>query len=142
MFIMPNSCPFALGKINLPIFPPLMTNGGAVAAIDAKDQTPHFSADLAELPDAKKYMNADGKGLYLTYTTGQQLPVSVEIMNVKWCGSKIEFDAPFPYTKNGMQGFSHAAITSSNKFDSADAVVKATLAGPGVIQVRNPVNGS
>jgi hypothetical protein len=139
MFIIPGSCPFPLSNINLPIFPPLMTNGGAVAAIEPKDQTLSFSADLSSSAAAAPFVNGDGSNLFLTYTTGQQLPISVPITNVKWTGSLICFEAQFPYVENVMHGFSHAALTTSNKFDSPNAVVSSALAGPAVIQVNNAV---
>ena len=139
MFIVPGSCPFPLSNINLPIFTPIMTNGGAVAAIEPQDQVLSFSADLSSVAAAKPFVNGDGSGLFLTYTTGQQVPIPVPISNVKWSGSQISFQAQFPYSENVMQGFSHAALTTSNKFGSADDVVAAALAGPAVIQVNNPL---
>ncbi|KND91796.1 hypothetical protein TOPH_03468 [Tolypocladium ophioglossoides CBS 100239] len=139
MFIVPGSCPFPLSNINLPIFPPLMTNGGPVAAIEPQDQTLSFAADLSGSPAAQPFVNGNGSNLFLTYTTGQQLPISVPITNVKWSGSHISFQAQFPYSENVMQGFSHAALTTSNKFESANAVVNSALAGPAVIQVNNPL---
>ncbi|GJN71055.1 late sexual development protein [Purpureocillium lilacinum] len=137
MFVVPGSCPFPLSNINLPIFPPLMTNGGAVAAIEPQDQDLSFAADLSSSDAAKQYVGGDGSNLYLTYTTGQQLPISVPLKNVQWSGNHISFSAEFPFSKNVMQGFSHAALTTKNSFESADAVVEAALAGPGVIQVNN-----
>jgi len=137
MFVVPGSCPFPLSNINLPIFPPLMTNGGAVAAIEPQDQDLSFAAELSSSDAAKQYVGGDGSNLYLTYTTGQQLPISVPLKNVQWSGNHISFSAEFPFSKNVMQGFSHAALTTKNSFESADAVVEAALAGPGVIQVNN-----
>jgi hypothetical protein len=87
--------------------------------------------------DALIVVGGDGSGLYLTYTTGQQVPFSVEITNVAWQGSVISFEANFPYEEYVMHGFSHGALTTSNSFASADALVPATLAAPAAIQVNN-----
>ncbi|OAA72456.1 COPII coat assembly protein sec16 [Cordyceps fumosorosea ARSEF 2679] len=137
LFVVPGSCPYPLSNINLPIFPGLMVNGTPVAVLDAKDQTLYFSADLGNSTQAQKYVGGNGTGLYLTYTTGQQKPISLNITNVKWDSGKVGFNADFPFTENVMDGFSHAALTTGNMFNSSDDVVAMALAGPGVIQVRN-----
>lgn len=136
-FVVPGSCPFPLSNINLPIFPPIMTNGGAVALVQPRDQTLSFEADLSKSDKARRYVGNSGGGLFLTYTTGQLLPISVPLSDVKWRGSVISFKANFPYEENIMAGFSHAALTSSKGFASAGAVVESALAGPAIIQVDN-----
>ncbi|XWW97969.1 hypothetical protein V2A60_005965 [Cordyceps javanica] len=137
LFVIPGSCPFPLANIDLPILPPLAVNGGPVAAIEPKDQRLSFSADLGGSDKGKTFVGSDGSKLWLTYTTGQQKPISVPITNVKWSGSKISFDADFPFEKNVMMGFSHAALTTAKDFQSVDDLVCASLAAPGVIQVEN-----
>ncbi|KAK8929641.1 hypothetical protein H634G_04017 [Metarhizium anisopliae BRIP 53293] len=134
-FVVPGSCPFPLSNINLPIFPALEVNGGAIASVEPRDQTLSFSADVSGSKAAKAYVGRDN--LFATYTTGQQLPISVAITNVEWSGSRISFKAPFPFSKFVMQGFSHVALTTGDTFDSADAVVQSALAAPGLIQVNN-----
>lgn len=136
LFVVPGSCPYPLSNIDLPIFPGLMVNGGPIAKVEPQDQTLHFQADLAGTDAAKK---KQARGLYITYTTGQQLPISVEAQNAKWEGSVVTLDAKFPFEENLMAGFSHAALTTSNSFKNADAVVDCTLAAPGVIQVIDPI---
>lgn len=142
MFIVKGSCPFALDKVALPILPALMTNGGAVAAIKPMDQDLSFSADVSSMMQkgASQYYNTDGKGLFITYGTGQQMPISVPIKDVKWCGGKMEFKANFPYSEHVMSGFSHAALTMGEGFNSSDAAAEKALAGPGVIQVSNSID--
>lgn len=137
LFVVPGSCPFPLSDINLPIFPTINTNGGPVALLSPNDQTLKFEVDLSKSEAAKKYVGGNGNGLYLTYTTGQQVPFSVKITNVKWKESTISFEAKFPYEEYVMHGFSHGALTTSDKFADADAVVKSTLAAPAVLQVNN-----
>jgi hypothetical protein len=140
MFIKPGSCPFELSQINLPIFPPIMTNGGPIAAIGPMDQELSFEADLASVDMAKEYMNTSGENLSLTYMTGQQLPITVPLKNVMWCGTRIQFKADFPYEKHVMRGFNHAALTKGLGFNDSMTVVEATLAAPAIIQVSDKLS--
>ena len=139
MFVVPDSCPFPLSNIPLPILPPIKTNGGAVALLEPQDQELTFEADLSSSDQAKQYVGGNGDGLYLTYTTGQQLPFSVKPTDVKWDGSTISFKATFPYKEYVMHGFSHGALTTTDTFANGDAVAESALAGPAVIQVNNPL---
>lgn len=139
MFIVPDSCPFPLSNINIPILPGIMTNGGPVALIEPQDQTLSFQSDLTNSEAAKPYVGGDGSGLFLTYTTGQQVPFSVPVQNAKWQGCVLSFDATFPYNEHVMHGFSHGAITTMDTFMDADAVAMNALAGPAIIQVNNPL---
>jgi len=133
MFIV--SCPFDLSKIDLPIFKPIMTNGGAIALLEPKDQTLCFSADLSGVSGASKYVGGDGSGLFMTYTTGQQLPVSVPLENVHWDGDVIAYEANFPFSEHVMEGFTHGELTTVENYTSQDDVPNDTLAGPAIIQV-------
>jgi hypothetical protein len=137
LFIVPGSCPYPLSNINLPIFPPLAVNGGPIAAIQPNDQTLSFQADLSGSAAAAPYVGGNGSGLYVTFVTGQQQPLSVPAGNVKWSGSVVTFEATFPYTTLIAHGFSHASLTTSCNYASADAIVDSTLAAPAVIQVLN-----
>lgn len=133
LFVVPDSCPFPLSDIDLPIFPPLNVNGFPVAGVKPETQTLKFSADLKGTDAAKNHP----KELYITYTSGQQLPISIAAENVKWDGSVVSLEAEFPYEEDVLFGFTHAALTTSGKFADADDVVDCTLAAPGVIQVLN-----
>ncbi|CAM1503889.1 Fc.00g014800.m01.CDS01 [Cosmosporella sp. VM-42] len=137
-FVVPGSCPFDLSKVNLPIFPGLLVNGGAIATVQPHDQTLSFRANLQDFKAAEGYIGKT-EGLYLTYTTGQQLPITVDLEDVQWDGSVITFSADFPYAENVMGGFSHAALTTCRDFKDADSVVGSTLAAPGIIQVVQPI---
>ncbi|KAH7302835.1 late sexual development protein [Stachybotrys elegans] len=139
--VVPGSCPYPLSNINLPIFPLLFPNGRPVPIdlLKPEDQIIKFTGDLSQAPNGKKYIGKPCDGLYLTYTAGQQLPISVSIFNVKWKGSQITFEAQFPYTANVLAGFTHAALTTTNKFDTQDAVAGSTLVGPALLQVNNPI---
>ncbi|OAA57332.1 late sexual development protein [Cordyceps fumosorosea ARSEF 2679] len=137
-FVVPGSCPYPLSNIDLPILAPLAVNGGPIAAIEPKDQRLSFSADLTGVKNCTAYMGGDtADKLWLTYATGQQKPISVPIDKVKWTDKKIEFEADFPFEKNVMMGFSHAALTTGKDFQTVDDVVCATLAAPAIIQVEN-----
>ncbi|KAI5460099.1 hypothetical protein BGZ63DRAFT_511980 [Mariannaea sp. PMI_226] len=138
LFVVPGSCPFNLNRINLPIFPPLSVNGGPIAKINPTDQTLNFQANLKNSKAAREFIGKKD-GLFITYTTGQQLPISVKAENVHWKGDVVTLQAKFPFTENVMQGFSHAALTTGDNIKDADSVVAKTLAAPGVIQVANQI---
>lgn len=135
------SCPFSLSEIDLPILTPLsVISGSGGFDVMAENQTLQFSADLSDCSSSagSKYVGKNGDGLFITYLTGQNLPVSEPVTNVKWEGSLATFEAFFPFDAFVMEGLSIAALTTSNNFSSADAVVGATLAAPGLIQVNDP----
>ncbi|KAK3939732.1 hypothetical protein QBC46DRAFT_387123 [Diplogelasinospora grovesii] len=139
-FVVPGSCPFPLSKIDLPIFQPLaVLTGRDGADVGPSDQTLTFSANLTGVQPAKTYVGGNGNGLYITYLTGQNLPISEAITNVRWNGDTITFDAFFPFTANVMQGLSIAALTTGSNFATADDIPAATLAAPGLIQVNDKV---
>lgn len=137
LFVVPGSCPFELGKIDLTIFPPMTVDGGPIAVVPPKNETLKFRADLSNSTHAKKYVGGDGKGLYATFVTGLQLPYSVEVTNVKWQDKTITFEAEFPYNATVAAGFSHAALTTNKNISSVAMVPDYTLAGPAVIQANN-----
>jgi hypothetical protein len=128
------SCPFDVTKIPIPIFPGLTVNGGA-ASVTAEDQQLHFTADLSKSANAGPYIGKDGTGLFATYFIGQNI-VSEPVLNVKWSGSVISFDALFPYAENVADGLSIASLTFATNFTSVDDVPAKTLAAPGLIQVN------
>ncbi|RSM09623.1 hypothetical protein CEP52_003992 [Fusarium oligoseptatum] len=130
-------------NIKLPIFPPLLVNGGAIAKIKAKDQTLSFEATLKVSKAAEKVIAYKAKtgGLYITYQTGLQLPKSVKAENVRWVGNTIKLQARFPFNELVAGGFTHAALTTANNFQSVDDIPAHTLAAPGLIQVQEPISG-
>ncbi|KUI65170.1 hypothetical protein VM1G_00057 [Cytospora mali] len=134
-----DSCPFDLGQIDIPIFPPLnVLSGLGGTDVEAKDQKLAFEADLSTVAAyAGKYIGGNGAGLYVTYLTGQNLPVSEPISNVSWDGKKVKFEALFPFSENVMEGLSIAALTTTGNFASAGDLPSATLAAPGLIQVND-----
>ena len=141
-FIIPGSCPFDLGQIALPIFPTLaVATGGAGTAVEPRDQDLVFTADLSGVAAADAFVGGDGAGLYVTYFTGQRLPISVPAVagSVKWAGRVVTLTARFPFTENVMMGLTVASLTTKSGFGSPGEVVGATLAAPGLIQVDDRV---
>ena len=137
LFVVPGSCDYSLSKIDLPIFPPLMVNGGPIAVVQPKNQTLYLSANLSDSSEGKKYAGKNGTGLYATFVTGQQAPYSMNVSNVKWDDDMIKFEAEFPYDYLVAGGFSHVSLTTGNNFTKVSMVPNMTLAAPGVIQVNN-----
>ncbi|KAK4213773.1 hypothetical protein QBC37DRAFT_315755 [Rhypophila decipiens] len=137
-FVVPGSCPFPLKDIPLPIFPILnVLTGSGESAIESRDQYLTFKTDLSGVEAAKKYYNGNGEGLYITYFSGQLVPFSVPIQNVKWSGETVTFDALLPYAENQMDGLSVASLTTNNTFAAPGDVPNFTLAAPGLIQVAD-----
>lgn len=137
------SCPFDQtdkNLINITIFPTIsVLTGENGANVSPQDQTLDFSADLSKVPEAtlQQYRNGNGQGLFVTYFTGQNLPISVPVLKAAFSGNVITFEANFPFTENVMEGFSIAALTTRGDFSDPDDVPGATLAAPGLIQVND-----
>lgn len=137
-FVVPGSCPFDVTALGIPIFTQLNVEGGSVAlAVKPEDQWLNFSADLSSVSTAAKFSNGNSDGLFVTYFSGQLLPISVPIKNFKWNGGKVSFQAFFPFDENIMFGLSVAALTDGSNFTSPDAVPAATLAAPALINVND-----
>ncbi|KAI7785952.1 late sexual development protein [Diaporthe eres] len=133
-----DSCPFDVSQIDIPIFPTLsVLSGSGGLDVEARDQALSFEADLTSVEGAEKYIGGSGDGLFITYLTGQNLPISQPVTNVSWDGKKIKLEASFPFSANVMEGLSVAALTTKADFATADDVVAATLAAPGLIQVND-----
>lgn len=133
-------CPFPISNIAIPVFTPLSVlsgNGGTDVA--PQDQTLTFSANLAGVEAAAKFVGGDGSGLFVTYLSGQLLPISEPVTNVRWDGSSVTFDALFPFTENIMYALTIASLTTSDTVVDPDDLPGVTLAAPGLIQVNDRV---
>ncbi|KAK5046585.1 hypothetical protein LTR84_007346 [Exophiala bonariae] len=120
--VVPNSCPNA-NLIGLPIFAPLTVITSPIAA---NDQTLQFS--VAAAPPA---------GASVVYINGQNTPIVQPISNVNVQNGVATFQAAFPYTENLLNGLTIAALVNgSGPFADAEAVAKATIAGPGLIEIN------
>lgn len=136
------SCPFDQtdkSLINIPIFPTInVLTGASGADVSPEDQTLDFSADLSSAPGGwQQYQANNCEGLFVTYFTGQNLPVSEPLLSASFEGSVLSFSANFPFTENVMEGLTIASLTTSGNFSSPDDVPASTLAAPGLIQVND-----
>lgn len=136
------TCPFDQTDkniINITIFPTInVLTGDGGANVSPQDQTLEFSADLSAAPKGwEKYKGGNGEGLFVTYFTGQNLPVSEPVLKASFEGDVITFKANFPFNENVMEGLSIASLTTSGNFSNPDDVPAATLAAPGLIQVND-----
>lgn len=139
------SCPFDQtdkNLINITIFPTIkVLTGDGGSNVSPQDQMLEFSADLAKAPAEsgswEQYRNGNGEGLFVTYFTGQNLPISVPVLKATFDGSVITFKANFPFEENVMDGLSVASLTTRGGFTNPDDVPAATLAAPGLIQVND-----
>lgn len=137
-FVIPGSCPFDISIINLPIFAKLDAKDYSKGLdIKPNDQTLAFTTDLTNIEKAEMFIGGKGDGLFLTYFSGQLLPISEPIKNVKWHKGRITFDAFFPFKENVMQGLTVAALTTPNNFTAPAMVTGTTIAGPALIQVND-----
>ena len=120
-FVVPGTCP-DMGEIKLPIFPPLTV---VTQDIQPRTQTLQFSVALSHSVRSVVYINQ------------QNVPVVEPIANVTLGGGVVTFDAEFPYSKFLMNGLTIAAVTNSTgPFASTDAVAKATIFGPALIEIN------
>ena len=136
------SCPFDLGQIPIPRLPTIkVLSGNGGGDVSPQDQTLTFSADLAGVAAAKPYYGspAAASALFITYLTGQNLPVSVPISSVAWSGDVITFQANFPFEEFTMSGLTVAALTTASNYTGPDAIAASTLAAPALIQVNDPI---
>lgn len=72
---------------------------------------------------------------YITYNSGQNIPVSEPITNIKSVGAgKYTFQAKFPFTSKGFaNGITIAALTKGKDYANSSATAAGTTAGPGLI---------
>ncbi|KAK3988400.1 hypothetical protein QBC44DRAFT_329382 [Cladorrhinum sp. PSN332] len=137
-FIVPGSCPFSLGEIHLTTFPALEVLH-ASGNLEPKNQQLNFKADLSLVNGVGQWQGQAAPKLWITYFSGQLVPISVPIHGAVWNGHKVEFGADFPFEENVMVGLSVAALTTRDGFKTAGEVVGATIAAPGLVQVDDLV---
>jgi len=75
-------------------------------------------------------------GSHITYLTGQNVPVTEPISNIKSVGAGMyTFKAFFPFDAGFSKGLTIAALTSAGPFTNGSTVAAATTAGPGLIYI-------
>ncbi|CAK7266470.1 hypothetical protein SEPCBS119000_002039 [Sporothrix epigloea] len=135
------SCPFDIAStIPIPIHPTINVLNGTYAAIRNESLT--FTTDLTNVTAAQPFIgnsSAVTKGLYMTYFTGQDAPVSVPVANASFSGNVLTFSAMFPYHEFVMDGLTLGALTTSGNLSSPAAVGAATLAAPALINIANHI---
>lgn len=132
-FVVPGSCP-NLNSIALPIFPALTVE---TADIDAKAQDLTFSITIPST-GTKPEWKSDYSGLSIFYINQQNTPVVETIKNVKVTGSKVTFQAAFPFDAATFgNGLTIAALATTPTALTADGIAKAsTVFGPGLIEIN------
>jgi len=124
-FIVPGSCP-NVNTINLRLFAPLTVN---TPPTQAEDQTISFTFDSSSVNQVS--------GLSLVYINQQNVPIVESLQNIQTSGGQTTFQAFFPGNTNELNGLTIAAVTNSGgPFASVDDVAKATVAGPGLIEIN------
>jgi hypothetical protein len=125
-FVVAGSCP-NINTINLPIFKALTVE---TSEIDAKSETLEFS--IAPIS------GMDYTTLSLVYINQQNTPVVEKLQDIDVKSDKVTFKALFPFDGTTFgNGLTIAALTSgATTFANADAVAKATIAGPGLIEIN------
>lgn len=123
-FTIPGSCP-NIGDIPLKTFLPLFILTPPIA------KTQNIS--VAWMPDP----TIQGlEKLWLTYINQHNLPIVVPLQIVS-IADIVVAEATFPYTENLMNGLTIAVVTTnSGPFPNADAVARATVFGPGLININ------
>lgn len=129
-FIVPGSCP-NINTISLPIFKPLTVLSNN---IEAKAATLQFGFTADASTTASSYLN----GLSLVYINQQNTPVVEKLQDIDVKGYQVTFKATFPFDQATFgNGLTIAAVTNSaGPFANADAVAKATIFGPGLIEIN------
>lgn len=111
---------------NVPIYDALAVGGTP----KPEDSTLTFTVTSKTAPTTSQF---------ITYISGQNVPVSVPITNVKSAGAgKYSFQASFPFAKSGFsQGLTLSSITKTKgPFANSNAVAADTTAGPGLIYIK------
>jgi len=134
-FVIPNSCPNS-NTIALPIFSPLTV---LTSPKDLSSSTTSVNFQFT-LPSsgAKSTWKSDWSGLSLVYINQQNKPVVETLTNAVVSGETVTFTAAFPFDGFTFGNGLTIAVVADATADltSADAVAKATVFGPGLIEVN------
>jgi len=124
-FVVAGTCP-NIDTIKLPIFLPLTV---VTTPIEPVDQLITFSI-VIDKPTPPS-------GLSLVLINGQNTPIVETVQNAVVKDGVATFQADFPFNEYVLDGLTIAALTSNaGPFADADAVAKAAIAGPGLIEVN------
>lgn len=106
--------------------------------IQPVDQTLQFKVNLKPKSGnnyafPNTYWNT--KGLYVTYITGQNVPLSVPLQNAAVSNNHLTFSASFPAYTNIIHAFAIAALTPGNNYTTFQEASDASYAGPATIEL-------
>lgn len=135
-FVIKDSCPNSK-DITLKIFNPLTVDVGDLPK-DPKPQNIKFSFQLPE-GGVKPEWKSDWTGLSLAYINQQNVPVKAQLSGVKVDGSKVSFEALFPFDAGTFgNGLTVAALVNADAdFSTAVTVSNSTTVfGPALIEVN------
>lgn len=97
----------------------------------------HSKRDSDESIKGSHEHGQDMEGLFLTYINQQNVPFSEPLVNVQLKDGTVTFNAAFPGKTQEMNGLTIAAVTHGDgPFATPDDVAKATIFGPGLIEVN------
>lgn len=136
-FVVPGSCPnLELLTNAIPVFETLTPLN--VGNLTLKDQTLTFTLSAAPNATVSLPSSLTSDDFSITYINQQNVPVTVPISNIKASEKeKITFDALFPGQTNFLNGLTISALTKGKgPFKAIEDVVKATVAGPGLIEIN------
>jgi len=127
LFIVPGSCKASSNVSSIGITPfDTLALASSNAMPAAKNST------LSYVTSAKVSSSSN----YIAYISGQNAPVVRPITSVSTKGSKHTFKAHFPFGAGFSKGLTIAAVVNSKgPFTGPADVAKATVAGPGLIEV-------
>jgi hypothetical protein len=124
MVVVNGTCPNS-NIIQLPIFGKLNV---LTQNIQLKDQTIQFSVESS---------STDTSGWSVVFINAQNSPVVEPLQNVQVQGNTITFEAQFNAATLIAEALTISAVTNSaGPFASVDDVAKATLFGPGLIEIN------
>jgi len=123
--IVPGSCP------NIKMVADAIPTFGALTVVSRPK--PYDSLFTFSVPGT-----IDNTNFFLTYLSGQNLPVTVPITKAKTVKGVTTFNAQFPYATAGFaRGLTVAAVVQGvATFNSSAEVAAATVYGPGIIEVN------
>jgi len=124
-FVVPGSCP-NINTIPLITFQPLTL----LTVPTASSQTIQFTFDKT------KAGTDDYSTLSLVYINQQNVPIVEAITLINISGNTVKASAYFPYSEFEMNGLTIAAIAKGTTFATADDVAKASIFGPGLIEIN------
>jgi hypothetical protein len=131
-FVIPGSCP-NINTIDLQIFEPL----NVLSNVEPKVQDVKFSFAIPANANTASW-KSDYSGLSVVYINQQNTPIVQALQNIDVMDTTVTFTATFPFDEATFgNGLTIAAVTNSTgPFASVDDVAKATVFGPGLIEVN------